>query len=446
MAHPGGTPIAPPSSLSSLIRANAPSIIESWAAESARIPFTKAADFSVPLEARRDRMQAYLDALVERMEDPGSRKAHEILRSTMRTEQQRSLNISSVIRNQHILRDILFGVVERSLPEGERQGARTAIEAMIDRSVEEIVLLLEDFTDTQAVLMRCLSCSPDAEGRAGAHPGEVLQERDGLLRRRHSGHIQALRGHEGADSHRERREGGRVLPKDRKVMFDSFPVAAEAIALRKVRTCLESSAVGGARKMIMGQLTFEHCLAIPLETDGRIHGLLFVADSSRSIHYTPDEVSMAEELAGHVLRVLENADIFEVLSVRSRAQKALIDTAVNLQKEIESEEIYRIVGDRVVQMIPVQRARVLHVRLGEARRQPGLRLRPVRGRGHGGTRLPRGRRHLRPCRQDEEGGDHTRHRGRSEGRLHPGDPGDALQDARRPPGREEGLSWGSSSC
>ena len=102
----------------------------------------------------------------------------------------------------------------------------------------------------------------------------------------------------------------------------------------------------------MGNITFEHCLAIPMESEGRIAGLFFVADSTRSVHYTPDEVSMAEDLAGHVLRVLVNADMFEVLSVRSRAQKALIDTAANLQKEIESEEIYRIVGDKVVQMIP----------------------------------------------------------------------------------------------
>ena len=348
---PEGPPIASPSSLSGLIRANSNSIIDSWAAESARIPFTKAADFAVPFEARRDRMNAYLDALVERMDDPGSRKAHEILRSTMRTEHQRSLNLSSVIRNQHILRDILFGVVEKSLPEGERQGARTAIEAMIDRSVEEIVLLLEDFNETQGILMRCLSSSPTERGELEHILARFCRnamdyfDADIVIIFKHAEGTRELTVTASAGK-------GIAFPKDRKVMFDSFPLAAEAVALRKPRTCVESVAAGGPRKRTMGNITFEHCLAIPMEMDGRIIGMFFVADSTRSIHYTSDEVSIAEELAGHVLRVLENADLFEALSVRSRAQKALIDTAVNLQKEIESEEIYRIVGDRVVQMIP----------------------------------------------------------------------------------------------
>ncbi|MCU0860469.1 MAG: GAF domain-containing protein [Thermoplasmata archaeon] len=296
-------------------------------------------------------MKAYLDALVERMDDPGSRKAHEILRSTMRTEHQRSLNLSSVIRNQHILRDILFGVVERSMPEGERQSARTAIEAMIDRSVEEIVLLLEDFTETQGVLMRCLSCSPAEKGELEHILARFCRnamdyfDADIVVIFRHAEGSRELTVVASAGK-------GVALPKDRKVMFDSFPLAAEAVALRRPRTCVESAAAGGPRKRTMGSITFEHCLAVPMETEGRITGLFFVADSTRSIHYTSEEVSMAEDLAGHVRRVLMNADIFEVLSVRSRAQKALIDTAVNLQKEIESEEIYRIVGDKVVQMIP----------------------------------------------------------------------------------------------
>ena len=348
---PSHEPSAGAISLPGVLRAHTDEIIELWAAESTKIPFTKAADFSIPLEARIDRMRAYLDAVLERMGDPGSKRAHEILRSTIRTEHLRSLNLSSVIRNQHILRGILYGVAERNLPELARDSSRTAIEAMIDRSIEEIVILLEEFAETQGVLMRCLTCAPTERAELDHVIARFCRNAMDYF---DADFVAVFRFSEGT------RElvvtacaaKGVSLSKDRRIMLDTFPVAAEAIGLRKVRTCLDAAREGGSKKKSLGQFSYEHCIAVPMEIGDRVVGLLFLADNSRSTAYTMDEVGMAQELGDYVQRVIENSEMFEVLTIRARAQKALIDTAVTLQREIESEEIYRVVGNRIIELIP----------------------------------------------------------------------------------------------
>jgi GAF domain-containing protein len=347
--HPADGP--PRTPLLEILRAHAGEIVEKWAAEAAKIPFTRAADFAVPLGARMDRMRAYLDALVERSENPDSKKAHEILRSTIRAEHLKSLNLSSVIRNQHILRDIMYGVVEKHFPASSRESAKTAIDAMIDRSVEEIVLLLEEFTETQAVLMRCLSCAPTQRQELEHILSQFCRNAMGYF---DADFVALFRLHEDA------RElvctsccaKGAAISKDKRIMLESFPIAAEAIASRKTRMCVEGSKDQVPRKRILGQFAFEHCVAIPMLGSQKTLGVFFIADNSRLTPLTSEEAAMAEDLANHIVRVVENAELFDLLSIRSRAQKALIETAANLQKEIESEEIFRIVASKMSELIP----------------------------------------------------------------------------------------------
>jgi GAF domain-containing protein len=337
-------------SLPQVLKEHSSEIVNQWAAEAARIPFTKAADFAVPLDARVDRMRAYLDAIIERSEHPDSKKAHEILRSTIRTEHVRSVNLSSVIRNQHILRDLMYGVIERAMPEHLWDCSKTSVDAMIDRSVEEIVLLLEDFTETQGVLLRCLSCAP-------TDPYEL----DHILTRFCRSTMEYFDADFVAlfkvlEDSRElmctsSAAKGMTLSKDKRTLFDAFPLAAEAIAQRRTKTC-DAPAIAGQRRRVLGQFAFDHCVVIPMESKERVIGLFFMADSSRLTQYTADETSLAEELATNVVKIIESAESFELLSLRSRAQKALIDTAVSLQREIESQEIYRIVANKISELIP----------------------------------------------------------------------------------------------
>jgi K+-sensing histidine kinase KdpD len=63
---------------------------------------------------------------------------------------------------------------------------------------------------------------------------------------------------------------------------------------------------------------------------------------------------MAEDLANQMVKVQDNYDNVQKLSLRTRAQKALIETAALLQQEIESEEIYRIIATRLTELVPSQ--------------------------------------------------------------------------------------------
>jgi K+-sensing histidine kinase KdpD len=81
-------------------------------------------------------------------------------------------------------------------------------------------------------------------------------------------------------------------------------------------------------------------------------GVLFIGDNTGPTGFTADEVSVAEDIGAYIVRIMENLELFELLSIRSRAQSSLIETAASLQKEIESSEIYRLISENIEDLIP----------------------------------------------------------------------------------------------
>ena len=65
---------------------------------------------------RVDRLKEFFDALLVRAASPTSRTAHEVLKSAIRAEHGRSLSLSSSIKKQNLLREIVLKVVEEELP------------------------------------------------------------------------------------------------------------------------------------------------------------------------------------------------------------------------------------------------------------------------------------------------------------------------------------------
>jgi len=93
-------------------------------------------------------------------------------------------------------------------------------------------------------------------------------------------------------------------------------------------------------------------MVVPLVSQNSVLGVLLIADSTGPTPFTADEISLAEEMASSIVRLMENINSLEKLRIRTKAQKALIETAANLQQEIESSEMYRIVSDKISELIP----------------------------------------------------------------------------------------------
>ena len=334
-----------------LIRDELPSIVEQWAAEVGRVPFSRVSEFVGTPQVRADRLRSYILALLDRVENPDSRKAHEVLRSTIRSEHLRSLNLSRTIANQLILRRILVDLVQEKIPDASALGARRVASFVVDTGIEEMALLMEEHVQMQSVLVRCLSCAP------GDHP--ELEHSFAKFCRNAMDYFDAdfvavFRFLKDTDEFMcvGCSAKGVAMSKDSRMFISSFPLAVEAIQQKVSKTCMSAAWAPGQRRKVLGQMSFDHCIVVPLMRGERPMGILFVGDTTGPTTFTPDEVNIAEDFGANIVRIMENAELFEKLSIRSRAQTALIETAADLQKEIESSQIYRIISEKMSELIP----------------------------------------------------------------------------------------------
>lgn len=334
-----------------LMRDEMPTIVDRWTAEVSRVPFSKVTDFVGAPKVRSERLRAYLHALIDRIEEPESRKALEILRSTIRSEHVRALDMSRLISNQLILRRIMVDFVEEMLSEDEVPGARKFACHAVDRGVEEMATMMEEHIQMESVLVKCLSCSPGDRSELEQSFARFCRNAMDYFDSDFVAVFQYLPQTKelmcvGCSAK------GVAISKDSRIFLSSFPLAAEALQNRASTTCVSSSWSPGPKKKMLGQMSFDHCILVPLVRGDVPIGLFFIGDTSGPTPFTPDEVSLAEDFGANLVRVMENVELFEKLSIRSRAQTALIETAANLQKEIESSEMYRIIADKMTELIP----------------------------------------------------------------------------------------------
>ncbi len=334
-----------------LIRDEIKHIVPEWAAEVSRVPFARVSETVGAPQVRSERLRAYLLALLDRVEEPESRKAREVLRSNIRAEHHRALTLSSVLANQLILRRILVDLVLEKMPDANTTGARRVASFIVDVGCEEIALLMEEHAQMQSVLVTCLSCAPGDRSNLENSFAKFCRNAMDYFDSDFVAVFRYLRDSEelmciGCSAK------GVAISRDSRMFLTSFPLAAEAIRERASRTCVSSTWSLGARRKVLGQMSFEHCIATPLVRGETVMGVLFIGDTSGPTPFTPDEVSIAEDFGANIVRIMENVELFEKLSIRSRAQSALIETAASLQKEIESSEIYRIISEKMAELIP----------------------------------------------------------------------------------------------
>lgn len=289
--------------------------------------------------------------MLERVENPQSKEAHEVLKSAIRAEHVRSLSLASMVKKQNLLRDAMYRVVDRHLPGTSKTTLKMALDGMVDRSVEGTVLMLEEFTEMQTAISRSMpgvGATPESVDQALARFCKNAMDYfdvDMVALFRFSGPTKEFVCQACSAK-------GFTLSKDTRQLMDSFPVASDAIDHRTTVAWGSQNNGPAKRRKVLGRLTFAQGFAIPMLRGLEPTGVLLICDNTRNLTFSPEEVSIAEDLSKQVANVMENAELFHKLSIRSSAQKVLIETAASLQKEIESEEIYRIVSTRLAELVP----------------------------------------------------------------------------------------------
>ena len=331
------------------LRSRTDDIVERWVAEVTSAPYTRIADFSLPKEARISRLKRCFAALLELAAKPNDAVAREMLRMDVRSEQLRSMGLVKMVSNQHALRYLLVDLVEAEYDGAEEAFAKALVEQMVDMCVEETAILVEQYVEAQRVLSR-FSWDPqngmaDAEQVHAAFCRNAMEYFDADM-------VALFR------LNPEAKElvciscfaKGMGISRNTRIHMRTLPIAARAVSDARPISCLDMKDERKVR--LVGSATVKHCVAVPLMRDGDVMGIMFVGDNSRAHDFSSEEVAMAEELARLVVGALESAEMLRELSFRSRAQKALIETAANMQKEIDSGEIYRILATKLLELIP----------------------------------------------------------------------------------------------
>ncbi len=332
-----------------VLKGNAGRIIEKWAHEASKASMQKGVDLNVPEEVKVERLKAFYSALIAKAESPSSKGAAEMLRSAIRTEHARSSSLSGIIRKQNLLRDTMLYVVEHDLPDLPKTTAKMALDAIVDRGIEATAEMMEEYGEMRAALSRFLpgddeGVSLDQAIARFCRSAMDYFDTDFVALFRYVPEMQDMVCE--ACSAR-----GIALTKDSRVTLDSFPLAAQAIAQKKAVYLGGEQGETPKKKKAIGRLSFAHAICAPTLSGERVTGVFLLGDTSKSIPFTQDEVGLADDLSKQVSMVLGNSELYKSLTVRSRAQKVLIDTAASLQQEIESEEIYRIVATRLSELV-----------------------------------------------------------------------------------------------
>lgn len=333
-----------------VLKANTGRIVDGWAAAASKSAYLKGIELNVSDEIRVDRMSKFLTALVDSASTPDDKKAKQTLNAVIRGEHLRSSGLGATVKKVTLLRDVLLYVVEHDLPSINRVTAKMALDAVIDRSVESTVVLLDEHNDMRSALVKCLPGSSSSQTSLDQGLSRFCRsaldyfDTEFVTVFRHNQKLQDLVCLASSAK-------GVALTKDTSLLVSSFPLAEEAILQKKSRLVNGDASSAGKKKSV-GRLKFENAIASPLMRDGEVCGLLVIGDNSRTIPFTADEVALVEEIGSQLSWVLESSAIYSQMQLRTRGQKLLIDTAAALQQEIESGEIYRIVATKLAEIIP----------------------------------------------------------------------------------------------
>ncbi len=126
---------------------------------------------------------------------------------------------------------------------------------------------------------------------------------------------------------------GRVLKRMTTEIVNDYPSDPDAV-MRDAETL-------GIRSM----------MSAPLISEGRAIGVVSVYNRVDDRRFSKSDAILLSSLADHAAIALENADLLYDLNKRVHSQLTLLDTAVSLQREIDSSTMYQLVAEKLGQVV-----------------------------------------------------------------------------------------------
>ncbi len=120
-------------------------------------------------------------------------------------------------------------------------------------------------------------------------------------------------------------------------------------AMKRLKTEVVNDYDSDPEALEPGNRIFEmrSIVSAPLTVEGRGIGVINVYNKAADNGFTKSDALILSSLADHAAIALENANLLSSLNQRVRSQLALLDTAVSLQRQIDSSSIYETVADKL---------------------------------------------------------------------------------------------------
>ncbi len=136
------------------------------------------------------------------------------------------------------------------------------------------------------------------------------------------------------------------LTKDKKYST-KVGIAGRALKFLKVETVNDYSADPDAVESWADMFAIKSMISSPMMIEGRGIGVINVYNKLGGKPFTKGDGLFLSSLADHAAIALENSDLLSSLNQRVHSQLALLDTALSMQRQIDSSSIYEIVADKL---------------------------------------------------------------------------------------------------
>jgi len=99
------------------------------------------------------------------------------------------------------------------------------------------------------------------------------------------------------------------------------------------------------------RLDIRSMVCAPLVIEGRGIGVINVYNKQMGEMFTKSDATFLSSLADHAAIALENSNLLSSLNQRVRSQLALLETALSMQRQIDTGEIYEYMADKLREVI-----------------------------------------------------------------------------------------------
>jgi len=333
------------------LAAESQAIVDEWISETMRIPYSKPGQAPLSMGTKSESHLEFFKALIEKIKDPSSEATREPSLRVARIAHLSGIDAGVIIQGHLTLREIMWDKVVTRLPEEFKELAMNEVDDAVCKCVREFVDAHDALGQLHLWLTKGASMLPVQQ----ASCEHALTMFCSSAVEYFGVDFVALFKHE-RDTNELVCEScyakGVALTKGTRVMLTTFPLADLAAKTRQTQVSPPSPSERARRSKALGNLSFSRLIVAPATRGGIVYGFLLIGDTADQCAFHPDEVSIADELAGMLGLLLENSENYRRLSLRSRAQKALIEIAASLQQEIESTETYRIIAEKLSELIP----------------------------------------------------------------------------------------------